>query len=161
MVMNLMGIPTDLPLYDQKGNLIESPVNDMNLMDFDGDLSEKESTAEEKQLADTLLSMVREQLAEVDDIGTDLTASDLVDVYDYNAEEGEREYYTVTIFGGKNGSGIWSNYLKTLYELVLRLEAKFDDVWIRKWNIDTVDDVFDVEIAILTYYSQLELSSED
>ena len=153
MVMNLMGIPTDLPLYDQQGNLIASPDTDMNLTEFDKgyESSERESTAEEKQLADNLLNMVKEQLAEVDDIGADLTVSDLVNVYNYDVEEGDREYYTVTIFGGKNGSGIWSNYLKVMADLVLRLEAEFDDVWIRKWNIDSADDVFDVEIAILEY----------
>lgn len=158
MTLDLMGIPTDLPLYDSQGNLIELPDSNANLMEFNGDqyqFSERESTADEKKESDKLLSIVKEQLSQVDDIGADLTVSDIVNVYAYDCEEGNREYYTVTIFGGKNGSGVWSNYLRTLTDLVLRLEAVFDDVWIRKWEIDTADDVFDIEIAVLTYLTQL------
>lgn len=147
MVMNLMGVPTDLPIYDQQGNLISDPSFQEDFVEF----SERESTEAEKQKADELITKVREQLAQVDDIGADLTVSDLVNAYSYASEEDDQEYFTVTVFGGKNGNGIWSNYLKVLADLVLRLESEFDDVWIRKWNIDTLDDVFDVEIAILTF----------
>lgn len=148
MVMNLMGMPTDLPLYDQQGNLISEPGFNMDLTVLD---EQRDSTPEEKEMSDKLISIFREKLAEIDDIGTDLRVSEIVKVYDaYESEDDETlEYYTATVFGGKNGSGLWSNYLKTLSELTLRLESEFNDVWIRKFDIDSADDVFEVEVAVM------------
>lgn len=148
MILDLMGVPTDLPLYDKDGNQLTGI--DVNIDYVD------ETEVQELQ---KLLDLVKRELSEVDDIGTDLSVSDDVNVYDFDPErEGTtgQEYYTVTIFGGKNGSGIWSNYLRVLSELLLRLEAAFDDAWVRKMDIDVTDDVFSVEIAVLTWKDQLE-----
>ena len=158
MLLNLMGTPTDLPLYDREGNLIERLDEQTSFAVNNGETctsSERPSTADEIEQANKLLELVRGKLKEVDDVGADLTVGDLVNVYDYPAEEGDREYYTAQIFGGKNGTGLWSDYLTVLADLIHRLEAEFDDVWIRKWNIDVADDVFDIEVAMLTYFGQL------
>lgn len=152
MVMNLMGVPTDVPLYDCNGNPIQYDPHDDSLMNFEYcyEFEDRESTEEDKRQSDSLLSIVRKELESIDLTGSDLRLSDLVNVYEYNIEGADSgEYYTVTVFGGKNGTGAWSDYLKSLSELVSRLESQFNDVWVRKWNIDVTDDVFDVEIAIL------------
>lgn len=154
MTLNLMGIPTDLPLYDSEGNIIQEP-NSFDYMPAEDNFIERPSTQQETQQAQALLAIVKEQLSKVDDIGADLTVSDLVNVFAEPYEGGSREYYTVQLFGGKNGRGIWSNYLKVLADLVLRLESTFDDVWIHKFSVDTLDDVFEVEIGVLTYLNQL------
>lgn len=159
MVLNLMGIPTNLPLYDSQGNLIQDDYFNMNFIESDSlaqDFSERESTEQEQRDACILLNLVREQLAMIDNIGADLLVSEDVSVYSYeDPNTPDSIYYAISVHGGKNGSGLWSNYFKSLADLMLRLESIFNDVWIRKWNVDCPDDVFDVEVAICPYLSQL------
>lgn len=145
--MNLGGIPTEMPLYDQQGNLIQEPTTMLSQ-------PEELSVVQPEDLAAMdILEQIKTILTEVDDIGAELSCSDQINVFDYATDGNnvDREYYTFTIFGGKNGHGLWSNYLKVFSDLMLRLEAQFEDAWITGVKIDSSDDVFDVEVAILPY----------
>lgn len=143
MFMNLGGVIQDLPMYDQQGNLVYDPENNQDAFD--------------SEIAVKLVDLVRSELGKIDDIGTNLTCSDEVNVYDaFDSNCTDNEYYSVTLSGGMNGSGLWSNYLKVLSELVLHMEAAFENVWVRNFDIDCVDDVFNVELGIMPYATQLD-----
>ena len=51
----------------------------------------------------------------------------------------------VTLYGGLNGWGDFRDYLYDLYELLDALDANNIEGYIVKFNIDALDDVFDVE----------------
>lgn len=147
MLMNLGGIPTEMPIYDQQGNLIQEPITLFSQPE------EPLAIQPEDLAAMDILEQVKTILIEVDDIGAELSCSDQINVFDYATDGNniDREYYSFTIFGGENGHGLWSNYLKVLSDLMLRLEAQFEDAWIIEANVDCTDDVFNVEVAILPY----------
>ena len=124
-------------------NGIEMPFN------FDDDA---EATQAKK-----LHQMVSDVIAELDNFGTDLRCDDEVNIYAADPESGiDHNYYSVKLYGGLNGNGIWSNYFKLLSDLMLRLEAMFYDAWIIELNPDCLDDVFSVVIGIYSFNNQLE-----
>lgn len=154
MLMNLMGVPTDLPLYDPEGNWIPGTGATAN----DNFYSNEETSEADKELSRNILDQASGVLAVVletdESLATDTTAnlslSELVKVYSYYDPEGETsEYYSITIHGGENGNGLWSAYLKALSNLLFGLESCFTDVWVRKIEIDCPDDVFELEVALI------------
>lgn len=160
MTLDLMGIPTDLALYDSQGELLYNPdSNSANVLnpsqDSEYNVTQRTATEEEQQVAQSLLDLIRNDLCEVDDFGSNLSLADEVNVFDSEASN-EDAYYSVTLNGGKNGHGLWSNYLSSLSDLMLRLESTFQDAYIRRFESDCPDDVFTVEIAFLPYVNQVE-----
>lgn len=68
-------------------------------------------------------------------------------------DETDPSIFYVTISGGMNGNGKWSNYLTILHDLFIKLESVFEDAWvIEVWN-DCLDDVFYVRVGIRAYFS--------
>lgn len=124
-------------------NGIEMPFN------FDDDT---EATQAKK-----LHQMVSDTIAELDDVGTSLSCDPEVSIYNPDPQSDyDRNYYSVTVYGGLNGTGIWSNYFKSLSDLMLRLESKFEDVWVIEFISDCTDDAFGVRIGIYPFINQLE-----
>lgn len=145
MIMNLGGVLTDLPVYDQEGNYVAG-----------GDPEAVKAT--------DVLNKCKDIISGLSNSSISLEAYDDVNIYNYilgdpevdceMLEEGDcdpsqLDYYGVIVHGGQNGSGKWSTYLLALHELLERLEDTFQDVWIISMDIDVPDDVFDVEIGIL------------
>lgn len=54
----------------------------------------------------------------------------------------------VTLYGGMNGWGASKDYLYDLYELIEALESNGIEAYIVKFNIDALDDVFEVVIEL-------------
>ena len=54
----------------------------------------------------------------------------------------------IFIHGGLNGHGDWLDYLGDLTDLIDNLQEHFNLVWIYKFDIDSLDDVFDVQIGV-------------
>lgn len=62
--------------------------------------------------------------------------------------------FYVTICGGENGGGTWSNYFQVLHDLFIKLEDIFECVWvIELWN-DCIDDVFYAKIGVRQDYGK-------
>lgn len=68
MLMNLGGIPTEMPIYDQQGNLIQESITM---------LSQPEDST-----AINILEQIKTILTEVDDVGAELNCGDQINVFD-------------------------------------------------------------------------------
>lgn len=59
---------------------------------------------------------------------------------------------TIIIDGGENGSTSnkdkWVSYLSALQILCIKLEEKYNKVWVHTFNIDSIDDVWTICIGI-------------
>jgi len=71
-----------------------------------------------------------------------------IDIKDPQNNFLKNNYYIVHFWGGLNGSGKWSNYLNDLSQLLLGLEEFYQDIWVIDFNIDVLDDVFDIQIGV-------------
>lgn len=145
MVLDLGGVATNMPLYDQQGNLLQP--NDSFMYphnDTDEDLDVIQSQM--------ILEVVADVINKIGNSKTNLSLSPDVDVFDYDWEEGTNPfYYALSLHGGLNGRGQWSDYLSTLLKMFSELESIFEDVWIVNFNVDCSDDVFDIDIGILPH----------
>lgn len=145
MVLDLGGVATNMPLYDQEGNLLQS--NDSFMYphnDADEDLDVIQSQM--------ILEVVADVINKIGKSKTNLSLSPDVDVFDYDWEEDTNPfYYVLSLHGGLNGRGQWSDYLSTLLKMFSELESIFEDVWIVNFNVDCSDDVFDIDIGILPH----------
>lgn len=131
-------------------------MNSMILNGIEMPLVNTQASDNEQKLAENLLTIVSEAIEETDSVGTELSVDPNVNVYDIDPNSSfDREYYSVTIYGGKNGSGIWSNYFKSLSDLMLRIEDKFEDAWIISLDVDTIDDVWAAQVGIYPYEGQI------
>ena len=142
MTMNLGGY--EVQLYDQQGNPVMTP---------------EELAAEDMETKQVrnLVTQINSYIDEIENVGANLECGPDVNIYSPVPESGfDRPYYSVSIYGGLNGRGIWSNYLKALYDLLLRLEADYEDVWMIELPIDVTDDVFTVCVGIYPYEGQLD-----
>lgn len=59
-----------------------------------------------------------------------------------------KDRYIIHVYGGKNGSGKWTEYLKDIYLIFDRLNQKFKKVYLVDISNDCADDVFDMRIAV-------------
>lgn len=145
MVLDLSGVATNMPLYDQEGNLLQS--ND-SLMYPDNSVDEDLDIIQSQMI----LEVVADVINKIGDSKTNLSVSSDVNVYDYDWEEDANPfYYVLSLHGGLNGRGRWSNYLSTLLKMFSELENIFKDAWIIDFDVDAPDDVFDIEIGILPH----------
>lgn len=112
---------------------------------------------DETERVNKLHQLVCDVLTNVDDFGSSLSCDPEVSIYNPDPHSDyDRNYYSVTVYGGLNGTGIWSSYFKSLSDLMLRLEAKFEDVWVIEFITDCTDDAFGVKIGIYPFINQLE-----
>ena len=149
MLMNLGRVITDLPLYDQEGNLVSGSEIDFtpNFSMFDPDVEKVQK----------LLAYCTAELNSIEDLKANLEFDEDVNIYEDVDPSGiSSDYYSVKVRGGENGLGHWSNYLLALYQLLERLEATFQDAWIIAVDVDVPDDIFDVEIGIRIEDGQLD-----
>lgn len=51
-------------------------------------------------------------------------------------------FYKVTVSGGKNGNGKWSEYFSSLSKFTDEVESNGMEIWLVKMYNDVVDDVF-------------------
>ena len=51
-------------------------------------------------------------------------------------------FYKVTVSGGKNGNGKWSEYFSSLSKFTDAVESNGMEIWLVKMYNDVVDDVF-------------------
>ena len=54
------------------------------------------------------------------------------------------DYWIVTLSGGKNGRGRFSNYLEDVKHVI----DQFDHTWLIKWENDCLDDVWTLKFGI-------------
>lgn len=148
MVLDLMGIPTNLPLYDSEGNI----VNEVPELNYTSQEVSSEEVEQETAAANAR-TIVKTALLGANTVGSNLSVDEEVNVYPHKSAEGNENdvYYGVLIHGGKNGHGLWSNYLDSLADVMLRIECECLDAWIRKIEIDVPDDVFTAEIGIYPF----------
>lgn len=66
-----------------------------------------------------------------------------------------RNYYSVKLYGGLNGTGLWSNYFNALSNLMLKLESVFEDTWLIRFEQDCTDDAFAAVIGIYPHENEL------
>ena len=53
-------------------------------------------------------------------------------------------YWIVTLYGGENGRGRFSNYLEDVKHII----DQFDHTWLIKWENDCLDDVWTLKFGI-------------
>ena len=90
--------------------------------------------------------LVNQTIHEVGDIIYGLSDDDKPD---YNR-------MVITFYGGDNsGTGDrskWARYLTAIKELIESLETEFDNVWLIKLDVNCLDDLFSVQIAVRNKY---------
>lgn len=62
--------------------------------------------------------------------------------------DSDKNYVSVCICGGLNGWGKWSNYFKSLSELMEIIENAWEDSFILKVDYDASDDLFYAQVII-------------
>ena len=66
--------------------------------------------------------------------------------------EETEEHFSIHLYGGKNGSGQWNEYLVDLLSFINKLKEEsigaFKNVWLISLKNDCADDVFDVYIGV-------------
>ena len=66
--------------------------------------------------------------------------------------EETEEHFSIHLYGGKNGSGQWNEYLVDLLSFINKLKEEsigtFKEVWLISLKNDCADDVFDVYIGV-------------
>ena len=71
---------------------------------------------------------------------------------DFAAKVEEAEHLVIHLYGGKNGSGKWNEYLVDLLSTINKLTDEsigaFKKVWLISLKNDCADDVFDVYIGV-------------
>lgn len=67
----------------------------------------------------------------------------LADVYKVTSKRDEEGHYVAKFYGGLNGSGKWSTYLKDIKSLIVGTKA-----YIIKLDVDVPDDVWTLYIGI-------------
>lgn len=71
---------------------------------------------------------------------------------DFVAKVEESEHFVIHLYGGKNGSGQWNEYLVDLLSFINKLKEEsiggFKKVWFISLKNDCADDVFDVYIGV-------------
>lgn len=71
---------------------------------------------------------------------------------DFVAKVEESEHFVIHLYGGKNGSGQWNEYLVDLLSTFNKLKDEsiggFKEVWLISLKNDCADDVFDVYIGV-------------
>lgn len=71
---------------------------------------------------------------------------------DFVAKVEESEHFVIHLYGGKNGSGQWNEYLVDLLSTFNKLKdeniGSFKEVWLISLKNDCADDVFDVYIGV-------------
>ena len=140
MTMQLQGVPMPLLLKDENGNLIPDCIED-----------------QQEIQARNLVTRVKACIDDIENVGSNLACGDEVNIYPANPGAGfDRPYFTVSVYGGLNSRGMWSNYFKALSDLLLRLESEFEDVWVPEMPIDCCDDVFTCYVGIYPYDGQLD-----
>lgn len=100
-----------------------------------------------------LLEILHELIEDTDDIGTNLSVLDEVSTEEF---DDENSVYSFKLVGGRNGTGLWSNYFKSLAEFFDRLEAEFQDTFITDFEVDSLDDVFYATVSVVPYIGQLD-----
>ena len=55
---------------------------------------------------------------------------------------GYYSFYKVTVSGGKNGNGKWSEYFSSLSKFTDAVESNGMEIWLVKMHNDAFDDVF-------------------
>ena len=63
------------------------------------------------------------------------------------SREKNKKLILFTAQGGRNGSGLWSEYFQSLSEICRELEKKYHPV-LYAINVDILDDVFDCEFTL-------------
>ncbi len=71
---------------------------------------------------------------------------------DFVAKVEESGHLVIHLYGGKNGSGQWNEYLVDLLSFINKLKEEsigaFKRVWLISLKNDCADDVFDVYIGV-------------
>lgn len=71
---------------------------------------------------------------------------------DFVAKVEESEHFVIHLYGGRNGSGQWNEYLVDLLSTINKLTNEsicaFKRVWLISLKNDCADDVFDVYIGV-------------
>ena len=71
---------------------------------------------------------------------------------DFVAKVEGSEHFVIHLYGGKNGSGQWNEYLVDLLSFINKLKEEsigaFKRVWLISLKNDCADDVFDVYIGV-------------
>lgn len=71
---------------------------------------------------------------------------------DFVAKVEGSEHLVIHLYGGKNGSGQWNEYLVDLLSFINKLKEEsigaFKRVWLISLKNDCADDVFDVYIGV-------------
>ena len=71
---------------------------------------------------------------------------------DFVAKVEGSEHFVIHLYGGKNGSGQWNEYLVDLLSTFNKLKDEsiggFKEVWLISLKNDCADDVFDVYIGV-------------
>lgn len=71
---------------------------------------------------------------------------------DFVAKVEKSEHFVIHLYGGKNGSGQWNEYLVDLLSTFNKLKEEsigaFKSVWLISLKNDCADDVFDVYIGV-------------
>ena len=71
---------------------------------------------------------------------------------DFVAKVEKSEHLVIHLYGGKNGSGQWNEYLVDLLSTFNKLKEEsigaFKNVWLISLKNDCADDVFDVYIGV-------------
>lgn len=71
---------------------------------------------------------------------------------DFVAKVEKSEHFVIHLYGGKNGSGQWNEYLVDLLSTFNKLKEEsigaFKNVWLISLKNDCADDVFDVYIGV-------------
>ena len=72
--------------------------------------------------------------------------------FDFVAKVEGSEHLVIHLYGGKNGSGKWNEYLVDLLSIINKLTDEsigtFKNVWLISLKNDCADDVFDVYIGV-------------
>lgn len=77
-----------------------------------------------------------------------LSFHDFVEIHDSNEKgDGYPEYVVAEFYGGLNGSGQWTNYLKAISELFNIISWDYR-VWLVDLSNDCLDDVFYLKVGI-------------
>jgi hypothetical protein len=117
---------------------------------------------EDTKLATRVHEIVSETLLELGKTNSNLACEPDVSIYVPDSRCGfDRNYYSVTVYGGLNGEGAWSNYFNSLSKLLTKLESIFEDVWVIEFTTDCTDDAFGVKVGIYLFMNQLEGRSEE
>lgn len=61
------------------------------------------------------------------------------------------DHNQISISGGLNGNGNWRDYFSDLVDLIDNLNENFSYVWVNRFFVDPIDDVFNLVIGVDDY----------